>query len=259
MPRSRWSRALLIVSLLAASLYAGAANASADAATGSVGSGSSGFDISYPQCGGVYPTGAFGIVGVNGGYPFKHYNPCLKDEYAHATHAALYLNTGYDPAYTAVDDTHTTPACQALSATIEGTRGGDVPAERQAWAVGCSEAARSVDYASSQGITNLSAWWLDVETANSWSDNQVLNQFAIQGVIDMLETDVTVSVGIYSTAYQWHQIVGTLPVYGVAAEWVATGDAAGTRVARVCGAPGFTGAPVTLVQYTSDFDHDVTC
>src|SRR2546429_338819 len=69
--------------------------------------GSTGYDVSFPQCGGGYPAGAFGIVGVNGGYPFVHYNPCLADEVAHSPHAALYINTGYDPLYTQVDVQHT--------------------------------------------------------------------------------------------------------------------------------------------------------
>jgi hypothetical protein len=218
-----------------------------------------GYDVGYPQCDGALPSGDFGIIGVNGGYPFVHLNPCLAVQYAHAPNPSLYLNTGYDPIYTAVDGKHTTATCQALSATIEGTRGGDVVAERQAWAVGCSEAARSLAYAASQGATHPSAWWLDVETANSWSDNKALNQFTIQGIIDMLETDVTVPVGIYSTPHQWRQIVGTLPVYGVDADWVATGDGTAAHVKRVCGLPGFTGAPVKLVQYTDDFDRNYVC
>ncbi len=37
--------------------------------------GSTGYDISYPQCAGAYPAGAFGIVGVDGGYPFVHSTP----------------------------------------------------------------------------------------------------------------------------------------------------------------------------------------
>ena len=83
-------------------------------------SGSTGYDISYPQCGGHYPTGAFGIVGVNGGYPFVHYNPCLADEYGHTPNAALYINTGYDPIYTQVDGKHSTPECVTQSASIQG-------------------------------------------------------------------------------------------------------------------------------------------
>src|SRR5438445_13075291 len=80
--------------------------------------GSTGYDISYPQCGGAYPSGAFGIVGVNGGYPFVHYNPCLGDEYAHTPNAALYINTGYDASYTQVDGNHTTSECLSQSAAV---------------------------------------------------------------------------------------------------------------------------------------------
>jgi len=83
-------------------------------------SGSTGYDISYPQCGGHYPTGAFGIVGVNGGYPFVHYNPCLADEYNHTTNAALYINTGYDPIYTQVDGQHSIVECVTQGVTIQG-------------------------------------------------------------------------------------------------------------------------------------------
>src|SRR4030088_2004250 len=127
-------------------------------------SGSTGYDISYPQCGAAYPAGPFGIVGVNAGYPFVHYNPCLADQYRRTTNAALYINTGYDPIYTQVDGKHTTPICIAQSVTIQGN-----PAQRAAWAVGCSEASRSIAYADSQGATSPSSWWLDVETENSWS------------------------------------------------------------------------------------------
>ncbi len=78
--------------------------------------GSTGYDISYPQCSGGYPAGSYGIVGVNGGYPFVHYNPCLAAEYAHSPNAALYINTGYDPLYTQVDGQYTTKGCLAKSA-----------------------------------------------------------------------------------------------------------------------------------------------
>src|SRR5438094_8780960 len=93
--------------------------------------GSTGYDISFPQCGGAYPAGACGIVGVNGGYPFVHYNPCLADEYAHSPHAALYINTGYDPLYTQVDGQHTTPECLTKAAIVKGA-----PDQKHDWAAG---------------------------------------------------------------------------------------------------------------------------
>src|SRR5438067_2016064 len=176
--------------------------------------GSTGYDISFPQCGAAYPAGAFGIVGVNGGYPFVHYNPCLADEYAHSPHAALYINTGYDPLYTQVDGQHTTPECLTKSAIVKGS-----PDQKAAWAAGCSEALRSMAYAASQGVAKPRGWWLDIETENSWSSTDLsLNQYTIQGIVDTLHQATSV-VGIYSTGYQWHPIVGSLPVTGIRANW----------------------------------------
>jgi hypothetical protein len=217
--------------------------------------GSTGYDISYPQCGGRLPSGDFGVVGVNGGYPFVHYNPCLRAEYAYTPNAALYVNTGYHPSYTRVDGKHTTVECLAKSRGIEGS-----PSQRAAWAVGCSEASRSIGYASSQGATNPGSWWLDVETENSWSSTDLtLNQFTIQGIVDTLLRESPAAVGIYSTGYQWRTIMGSLPVSGVVANWVATGARSDRRVQRYCGT-GFSGAPVWFVQYLrGGFDTNYVC
>jgi hypothetical protein len=216
-------------------------------------SGTIGYDISYPQCGGRYPSGAFGIVGVNGGYPFVYYNSCLADEYSRTP--ALYINTGYDPIYTQVDGRHTTPECATQSATIQGNA-----TQQAAWAVGCSEASRSIAYATSQGATTPSSWWLDVETANSWSTtDQSLNQYTIQGIVDTLLRQSPAAVGVYSTGYQWRTIVGGLPVSGVLADWVATGSTSAGRARAYCGT-GFSGQPVWFVQYLrGGFDTDYTC
>ena len=218
-------------------------------------SGSTGYDISYPQCIASYPTGAFGIIGVNGGYPFVHYNPCLADQYSQTPNAALYINTGYDPIYTQVDGKHTTPECVTQSDTIEGTAD-----QQAAWAVGCSEASRSIAYATSQGATSPSSWWLDVETSNSWSSTDLtLNQYTIQGIVDTLLRQSPAAVGVYSTAYQWRTIVGNLPISGVLADWVATGSTSAGRARAYCGI-GFSGRPVWFVQYFHEgFDTDYTC
>jgi hypothetical protein len=218
-------------------------------------SGSTGHDISYPQCGGALPRGAFRIVGVNGGTPFVHYNPCLVAEYAHSPNAALYINTGYDPLYTQVDGQYTSKGCLAKSALVHGAA-----EQKAAWAMGCSEASRSIAYATSQGITKPSSWWLDVETENSWSSTDLsMNQYTIQGIVDTLRRGSRAAVGIYSTGYQWHKITGGLPVSGVRANWVATGSPSAGDAPTHCGV-GFSGAPVWFVQYLQGgFDTNYVC
>ena len=251
-PMNRWFRRLLPV---AAVLYTGSILVANQVGAMAYTSGSTGYDISYPQCGGRYPTGAFGIIGVNGGYPFVYYNPCLASEYNHTPNPALYINTGYDPSYTQVDGRHSTTQCVTQSTAIQGAS-----PQQAAWAVGCSEASRSIAYATTQGVTSPSSWWLDVETSNSWSSTDLsLNQYTIQGIVDTILRQSPAAVGVYSTGYQWHSIVGNLPVSGVLGDWVATGSSSAGRAPADCGT-GFSGHPVWFVQYLhGGFDTDYTC
>jgi hypothetical protein len=221
-------------------------------------SGTTGYDYSYVQCGQAAPGATFGIVGVNAGYPFTYYNSCLSQEFAAAAqtgNAAVYVNTGYDPSYTAVDGRHMTQECADLSLGVAGNS-----AQQAAWGVGCSQAKRDLSYAASQGVTNPTAWWLDVETANSWSTTDLsLNRYAIQGLVDTLRTATAAPVGIYSTGYQWSVITGGFQP-AVDANWLATGHRTLKRARSDCSSSGFTGAPIWLVQYVAaGYDHDYAC
>jgi len=249
-------RAAGLASVLAAVTLV-VSNIGAAAAFNPYSSGTIGYDYSYVQCGSAAPAAAFGVVGVNAGYPFTYYNTCLGAEYAAAArtgNAALYINTGYDPSYTAIDGRHTTQACANSSLAVNGT-----PAQQAAWAVGCSEAQQDLSYASSQSAASPTAWWLDVETANSWSSSDVfLNRYTIQGILDTLRQSTTAPIGIYSTSYQWNTITaGYQPA--VDANWVATGQRTAKRARGYCRSTGFTGAPVWLVQYVTSIDNDYVC
>jgi hypothetical protein len=220
-------------------------------------SGSLGYDFSYLQCGSSAPRASFGVVGVNGGYPFTYYNGCLASEFdaaAQTGNGALYVNTGYDPSYTAIDGRHTTSECATSSQSIAADA-----SHQAAWAVGCSEAQRDLAYASSQSAGAATAWWLDVEESNSWSTSDLtLNQYTIEGLIATLRASLSVPVGIYSTAAQWAAITGAYQP-AVDANWLATGRSTLRRASSRCGAAGFTGAPIWLVQYTTSYDHDYVC
>ncbi len=220
-------------------------------------SGTVGYDYSYIQCGSAAPTGKFGIVGVNAGYPFTYYNSCLSTEFAAAANkgnAAVYINTGYDATYTQIDGHHTTQDCSNKSASVNGT-----PAQQAAWAVGCSEAQRDGSYASAQSAAAPTTWWLDVETANSWSTTDLsLNRYAIQGIVDTLRLATSVPIGVYSTSVQWNAITGGYQP-AVDANWIATGQRTLKRAKRYCSSAGFTGAKVWLVQYVTTIDRDYVC
>jgi hypothetical protein len=220
-------------------------------------SGTLGYDYSYVQCGSAAPAAGFGIVGVNGGFPFTYYNSCLSTEFAAAAktgNAAVYINTGYDPTYTKIDGIHTTQDCANKSQSVPGTS-----AQKAAWAVGCSEAQRDESYATAQSVASPKAWWLDVEIANSWSSSDLsLNRYTIQGIVATMRLATAVPVGIYSTSYQWGVITGGYQA-PVDANWVATGQRTLKRAKQYCSSTGFTGAKVWMVQYVPTYDHDYVC
>ena len=203
----------------------------AAAATDPYNSGTTGYDVSYPNCSAT-PTGAFAIVGVNHGRPFTA-NGCLGAEYSRAPQSpapSFYINTAYSGAYRR----NITTACAG---------GGTL-----AYQIGCSEADYSLQRAG--GLVG-SMWWLDVETGNSWSTNNLaLNRDAIQGAVDRLN-QTGLPVGVYSTASMWKTITGgSFTPNGLAADWVAAGS---------CSTP-FTTSPVWLTQSTfGGVDHDTAC
>lgn len=222
---------------------------------------SHGYDISYPQCGRSLPAKpAFGIVGVNKGLAFSA-NPCLASEIAWAggTRAQLYANTGNPgPALSSHWPTgQTTPRTCAAANPDTADCAYDYGWNAAADSVADAAAAWSALHLA--GSPAASAWWLDVETSNSWRSATALNVAALQGEVASLRARGVSTVGIYSTAYQWGVITGSSTAFGASASWIAGASSQKTAQSR-CAGPSFTGGRVALVQYpASGFDGDVAC
>lgn len=202
--------------------------------------GALGYDASYPNCAARLPAEhAFAIVGLNAGRPFTS-NPCFASEWAAAQPTrSVYINTAYGPTLAR----HITPGCAAAGRTQPFGL-----VWQRAYAVGCSEA---VDASQQLGGTTGLTIWLDVELSNTWSSRRMLNAAAIRGILDQLLTEAAPpTVGIYSNASSWLQIVGGWSSLSVP-EWVATGapDPPGCPT-------GFADGPVWLSQ-SIDRHHDV--
>jgi len=216
--------------------------------------GSVGHDVSFPQCGRVLPAvSGFGIVGVADGRPYTH-NPCLATEYAWANAtpggAAFYMNTANPGPSTMLNwygQRSPDPSCQ--------------PGREAACAYnfGYNAAADAMAYAQSQtGRALNTMWWLDVETANSWSSTDLdANLASILGSIDFLQSQPGVAVGIYSIRSMWTRITGGATVN--LPNWVA--GASNLEDARARCSPSFsaTGGPVVLTQWVNGYDLDYAC
>jgi hypothetical protein len=182
-------------------------------------------------------------------------NVCLATEYAWAAKApkpAFYMNTG-NPGSLATRASWYQP--------VNAPHPCDASSEAGcAYDYGYNGAKQAYDYAASQTTAAAAAsadWWLDVETANSWSTDLSLNISDIQGSIDFFASVPTAGIGIYSTGYQWGQITGSAQMPSVL-NWVAGASGASTAPG-LCRA-SFTGGRVALVQYPSGrFDADYAC
>jgi hypothetical protein len=243
-------RRLFVAFLPVTAIIASATVASAAVLNDPYPAGHIGYDVSYPQCPPTTaPPGDFGIIGVNGGRPFSN-NGCLAKEISDAPTTtmppSLYLNTGYSGAYRR----QIISSCSTASASVGGTS-----TQKEAWAIGCSEAANSMTYAFNNGAsgTNVAMWWLDVETGNSWSSSNLsLNQYTINGAAARLAS-TSMPVGVYSSASMWTAITGStnFTPTNIAAIWEASGGSC---------TPSFTSLRVWLLQsVTSGVDSDYAC
>ncbi|HEX3541199.1 MAG TPA: hypothetical protein VHT75_12255 [Acidimicrobiales bacterium] len=210
-----------------------------------------GYDISWPQCGTSYPTNpAFGIVGASNGLAYSD-NPCLASEYAWAAMAArapaFYVNTA-DPGSQSTHWTTPGPKSCGGSSTDLGC----------AYNYGWNAVAHALAYAAAQtaGATS-DAWWLDIETANTWSTVTAVNNADIGGMVDYFHSR-SLTVGVYSTSYQWGQITGGASL--AVPDWVAGASSVSQASSWCTPSYSFTGGAVRLVQYPSgSFDGNVAC
>jgi hypothetical protein len=243
-----------------------------------------GNDISYPQCNKTYPSGQlFGIVGVNGGIASTT-NPCLSSELTWAASTAnsavtqakiqLYVNTGNPGGLNTATwpQNNTDPEGHGTTNPYGTCDGSNSTA--CAWQYGWNRAVddvvnRFIPAANSAGVSSNPTeypWWLDVETANSWRDGSdealSANAADLEGMVAYFKSkDIT--PGLYSTSFQWGQIVGTVVsgsnLSGLPSWLPGASDLAGAK-ANCQKSPLTTGGKITLTQFTTgDFDYDYSC
>jgi hypothetical protein len=294
--RSTALGALAAVALLLLSATPGLAAKSAGTGNNSPSShgGSStpiGNDLSWPQCGGTFPSGqAFEIVGVNGGLA-NDPNPCLGStgtnpatselHWALTTssgatsqpRASLYVNTA-DPGETAGDwpkpgtysgDPYTDPTGSLGYCNGSNTQAcaWEYGYQRAAYDAGLlATAAPAIGVPTSPGSY---PWWLDIETANTWqsgSGGPAMNVADIQGMVYYLKMVGGASkVGIYSTQSQWSTIVGTQTLGTTIAElpdWIP-GARSLSGAESNCSLRGFTGTVALTQWFGRPFDGDYSC
>jgi hypothetical protein len=136
-----------------------------DIATGSA-TPATGYDISWPECGGALPPASdIAVVGVDDGHPFSQ-NPCLQQEAAWAAGAKQHAQ------YMVVDSPVGWSSAHVLEYAYHGPAGDCTSTDYacQSFNWGYNAAYDDVQYADSQGATSKQ-WWLDVELPTSTSIN----------------------------------------------------------------------------------------
>ncbi len=273
-------RVLLCLLLVLASFLLTAPSVSAARLdSGSVVATPLGNDISYPQCGKTLPkTQAFGIVGINGGVTTTT-NKCLKDQLVWASKSVggtsqekiqLYVNTANPGGL----NTDSWPQ-NSTSANPHGACDGS-DSLACAWQYGWDRSREDVNNrffpAATLAAVNVSPsnymWWLDVETMNTWKDhsssfNTQSNATVLEGMTDYFQS-LGARVGLYSTAYQWNQIVGnsvseTSNLNGLK-NWRPGGANLNTAKQACTALPLTPNGTVVLTQYISkNLDYDYSC
>jgi hypothetical protein len=242
-------------------------------AKGGSSSPSTGYDVSFPQCSGSYPSNPlFGIVGVNGGLA-DNANPCISGELGWASdapgqkrpkqpHLSLYIDTG-NPGGHHVGDWPSggiAPAYGACNGLLTNAC---------SYIYGEQRAGHSYRLAAAlePAAARTAPWWLDVELTLSWAGTYQLNIAVLEGFIaGLYNAGARGPIGIYSTSAQWRDITGLTAqttetaLRGQLHDWVAGTGATLAQAGQNCTDGGFTGVAPTLAQYRiGPLDADLRC
>ena len=217
-------------------------------------------------------------MGVNGGIATDT-NPCLVGELlwanlslgtANQSKIQLYVNTGNPGLQNALWPSSNTDPLGNVAPNPYGTCDHTVSTSC-AWQYGWNNAARDIQTifipvaqaASIPSEPSLYPWWLDVETANSWSVTDLQsNRAVLEGMVSYFESRA-ITIGIYSTNYQWGVIVGSVPagsnLNGLRNWRPGASDLSGAQ--SFCSLTPLTpGGSVIMTQFTTNnFDYDYSC
>lgn len=225
-----------------------------------------GNDVSWPQCGKTLPRGqAFGIVGVNNGLA-NNTNPCLATQLKWAAGSkggtlqpkvALYVNT----ANPELAGSWWPKSNDYGGSTVSNPYGNCDGTQTTACAYMYGY-AKAYDDANIRGVSGPSGylWWLDVESVNSWSANKAANAADLEGMAAYF-LSIGADVGLYSTTYQWGQIVGAVTagsnLYSLKS-WIPGATTLAQAKTNCAATPLTDGGKVALTQYlprSSDYDY----
>lgn len=228
-----------------------------------------GYDISWPECGGAMPpSSSVAIVGVDDGHLFSQ-NPCFDQELAWASSASE------QGLYMVVDSPIGWTSPHVLEYAYHGPAG-DCTASEYAclsfnW--GYNAATYAVQWAESQGA-DQSQWWLDTElptsasinppgadcyAPNFWVCDPTYNDIVIQAAAAVLH-GYGKSVGVYSTKTQWQSITGGMPFAGPI--WIAGYDYPAATYCDPANASTYwfaLSAPRLVQSLPAAFDPDTAC
>ncbi|HVM58738.1 MAG TPA: hypothetical protein VMT80_00160 [Candidatus Paceibacterota bacterium] len=256
-----------------------------------------GYDISFATT--IYPQPPFGfaVVGATRGKAFVHNDRFLGEfklwsQFSSGTKPTFYLNLNAPYGSTAATSTMSAPkACAALfenanapvlqttgtasslaaGASSAGTATYPEPTVCGSYNYGYNAAKDAVAYAKGNGAT-ATMWWIDVEDANSWSENPAVNQAALQGAMDYLNSQ-GITAGIYSLHAMWNDIMGTAytpPLQNVGGKsvltptWLPVGTATQVEATNDCNdrRSFIPTSPIWIIQYEADstsVDQNIAC
>jgi peptidoglycan hydrolase-like protein with peptidoglycan-binding domain len=212
-----------------------------------------GYDISWPQCSGSsaqhLPGGhpRYVVLGLTHGAGHTA-NPCLADQLSWArsrgSRVAAYLVPSYP----------TKAQRTAAKVGVYGACSGSLRCRLRN--DGAAQAADALLVMRRAGL-DLPMVWVDVEFRSNpaWTRYDGRNRAVLQGVFRGLR-DAGLRYGVYTTSYMWSRITGGWRVD--VPNWLPSGNGRATTARHMCRTSG-TGGTTWLVQYTREWDENLTC